>query len=40
VFSAIFVGSWVLLILFVLCYAAAGALGAGFGRMNPGSVPH
>ncbi len=36
-FAAIFNGSWPLLLFFVLCYAAAGALGVQAGRV--GAVP-
>jgi hypothetical protein len=36
-FAAIFVGSWALLLCFLLCYAAAGALGVRLGRVTPGA---
>jgi hypothetical protein len=36
-FAAIFNGSWPLLLFFVLCYAAAGALGVRAGKV--GAVP-
>jgi hypothetical protein len=37
-FAAIFVGSWALLLCFLLCYAAAGALGVRLGGVTPGAA--
>jgi hypothetical protein len=37
-FSAIFVGSWFLLLLFLCCYAVAGALLVRIGRVHPRTV--
>jgi hypothetical protein len=37
-FAAIFVGSWVLLLCVLLCYAAAGALGVRVGRVAPSAA--
>ena len=34
-FAAIFNGSWVMLLLFLLCYAAAGALAVWAGGVSP-----
>ena len=34
-FAAIFVGSWLMLIFFLLLYAAAGAIAVRFGRAQP-----
>jgi hypothetical protein len=36
VFAAVFNGVWPLLVLFVLSYAGAGALGVGVGAVAPG----
>jgi hypothetical protein len=38
IFSAVFVGAWPLLILFLLCYAAAGAVGVRKGNVPPASM--
>jgi hypothetical protein len=37
-FAAVFNGIWPLLILFVLCYAGAGALGVRIGGAAPGLI--
>jgi hypothetical protein len=38
IFGAVFVGAWPLLIVFLLCYAAAGAIGVRKGTVPPGSM--
>ena len=38
IFAAVFVGAWPLLIAFLLCYAAAGAVGVGKGNVPPASM--
>jgi hypothetical protein len=38
IFAAVFVGAWPLLIVFLLCYAAAGAVGVSRGNVPPPSL--
>ncbi len=38
IFAAVFVGAWPLLIVFLLCYTAAGAVGVSRGNVPPRSM--
>jgi hypothetical protein len=38
IFGAVFVGAWPLLIVFLLCYMAAGAVGVRKGNVSPASI--